>query len=104
MIRLTAMPRSRGNLYGLLIAKEIELRRKGRGTLHRSGPKRRGREKWTHTTYPGWITLQREVDGALAATVHSKAADSEWKLLTSVIGFLDRHFREDLSSVTISYE
>jgi len=104
MIRLTAQPRSRSNLYGLLIAKEIELRRKGRGTLHRSGPKKRGREKWTHTTYPGWISLQRGVDGTLAATVHSKAADAESKLLRSMIGFLDRHFREELSSVMISYE
>ena len=104
MIRLTAIPRSRNNLYGLLIAKEIELRRKGRGTLHRSGPKKRGREKWTHATYPGWINLQKGVDGKLAAIVHSKAADAEWQLLTSVIGFLDRHFRSELSSVTISYE
>jgi hypothetical protein len=104
MIRLTAIPRSRSNLYRLLIAKEIELRRRGRGTLHRSGPKKRGREKWTHATYPGWINLQRGVDGTLAAIVHSKAADAEWQLLTSVIGFLDRHFRSELSSVTISYE
>ena len=104
MIRLTAIPRSRSNLYGLLIAKEIELRRKGRGTLHRSGPKKRGQEKWTHTTYPGWITLQKRVDGTLAAMVHSRAADAEWKLLRSVIGFLDRHFRAELSSVTINYE
>ena len=57
MIRLTVIPRLRENLLRLLVAKELELRRKGRGTLHRSGPKKPGHEKWTYTTYPGWINL-----------------------------------------------
>jgi hypothetical protein len=104
MIRLTVVPRSRSNLYGLLIAKEVEFRRRNTGTLHRSGPKKRGQEKWTHKSYPGSIGLKRGEAGALAATVHSKAADGEWKLLTSVIGFLDRHFRENIASITISYD
>jgi hypothetical protein len=104
MIRLTAIPRSHDNLFGLLVAKEVELRRRGMGTLHRSGPKKRGHEKWTHKTYAGWINLQRCVGGTLAATVQSKAADGEWRLLSSLIGFLDRHFREEVASVTINYE
>lgn len=103
MIRLTVTPRFGDNLFRLLVGKEVELRRKGRGTLHRSGPRRRGREKWTHKTYSGRINLQRAVDGALAATVHSKP-DTEWQLLTSLIGFLHRHFREQIASVTISYD
>jgi hypothetical protein len=102
MIRLTVIPRFRDNLYGLLVAKEVELRRKARGTLHRSGPKKRGHDKWTHKTYSGWINLQRGVDGTLAATVRSR--DAEWKLLTSLIGFLDRHFRKQIASVTINYD
>jgi len=103
MIRLTVIPRSGVNLFGLLVGKELELRRKRRGTLHRSGPKRRGREKWTHSSYPGWVNLERRDDGTLAATVHSRAATSEWQLLRSLIGFLDRHFRDRISSVTINY-
>lgn len=103
MIRLTVVPRTRVNLFGLLVGKELELRRKGRGTLHRSGPKRSRREKWTHSSYPGWVTLERRDDGMLAATVHSRAADSDWQLLRSLIGFLDRHFRDKIASVTISY-
>ncbi len=103
MIRLTVTPRSRANLFGLLVGKELELRRKGRGTLHRSGPRKRGREKWTHSSYPGWVTLERRDDGMLAATVHSRATDSDWQLLRSLIGFLDRHFRDKIASVTISY-
>jgi hypothetical protein len=104
MIRLTVMPRSGDNLFSLLVAKEIELRRKGRGTLHRSGLKKRGLEKWTHNTYPGWIKLQHCVGGTLAAIVQSKATDSEWQLLRSLIGFMDRHFRSEIASVTISYD
>ena len=53
MIRLTVIPRLRENLLRLLVAKELELRRKGRGTLHRSGPKKPGHEKWTRHDLPG---------------------------------------------------
>ena len=103
MIRLTVIPRTRVKLFGLLVDKERELRGKGRGTLHRSGARKAGREKWTHASYPGWITLERDDDGKLAAAVHSRATDDEWKLLRSLIGFLDRHFRSDIASITITY-
>src|SRR5262245_15756360 len=101
MIRLTVVPRTRVNLFGLLVGKERDLRRKGRGTLHRSGARKAGRERWTHASYPGWIILERDDDGKLAASVHSRATDDEWKLLRSLIGFLDRHFRERIASITI---
>jgi len=101
MIRLTVTPRRRDDLYRLMVGKELELRRKGRGTLHRSGARKPGRDKWTHKAYPGSVTLQRGDDGALAATVQSK--DDEWQLLRSLIGFLDRHFRKNIASVTINY-
>src|SRR5262245_14715977 len=103
MIHLTVTPRSRDNLYRLLVGKELELRRRRRGTLHRSGPKRAGREKWTHASFPGRIDLQRGTDNTLAATVRSRP-DTEWQLLTSLIGFLHRHFRERISSVMIKYD
>ena len=46
MVRLTISPRSDENLYGLLVQKELTLRRMKRGTLHRYGPKRKNEEKW----------------------------------------------------------
>jgi hypothetical protein len=103
MIRLTVTPRSRDNLFQLLVGKELELRNNPRATLHRSGPKKAGREKWTHKAYSGWINLQRGDSGTLEATLHSKASDGEWQLLRSLIGFLDRHFRKQIASVTIHY-
>jgi len=38
------------------------------------------------------------------AVIQSKNQDGEWQLLTSFIGFLDRHFREQLLSITLSYD
>ena len=104
MIRVTVSPREGDNLYRLLTHKEIELRKKNQGTLHRIGGRKAGVEKWRHSTYAGRIKLQRCIGGTLAAIVQSKAPDAEWQLLTSLIGFLDRHFREQISSVTISYD
>ena len=49
MVRLTISPRSEENLYGLLVQKELALRKKNQGTLHRYGPK----EKWGHTSRKG---------------------------------------------------
>lgn len=104
MIRVTVSPREGDNLYQLLTRKELELRKKKQGTLHRAGAKKAGVENWKHSTYFGRIKLQRCIGGTLAAIVQSKAPDAEWQLLASFIGFLDRHFREQIASVTISYD
>jgi hypothetical protein len=42
--------------------------------------------------------------GVTVAVIQSKNADSEWQLLTSFIGFLDRHFRDKLVSITLTYD
>lgn len=106
MIRMTAIPRESTNLYGLLTKKEIALRKRNQGTLHRVGGKRHGIEKWGHKSksHPGRISLQRCVGGVVTAVVQSRASEAEWQLLTSFIGFLDRHFREHIASVTICYD
>jgi hypothetical protein len=104
MIGVTAIPKDGINLYGLLTKKEVALRRKNQGTLHRSGNKKAGTEKWTHKTYAGWITLQRCVGGTLAIVVQSKAPNDEWQLLTSFVGFLDRHFRDHIATINICYD
>jgi hypothetical protein len=58
--RIQVVPENGANLYGAMIAKEIELARRNAGTLHRSGPKLKDRAKWVHSKYPGWINLARE--------------------------------------------
>lgn len=104
MIRVTATPRTKEELYGLLVSKEVQLRQKNQGTLHRRGEKKRGVEKWTHSSYPGWVRFQKCLGGTIVAQIRSRSPESEWQLLTSFIGFLDRHFRDELGTVTISYE
>ncbi len=104
MIKLSVIPRERQSLYSILVRKELELRRKNKGTLFRCGPKRRKEEKWRHTNRNGWIRFQEALGGILVATVQARDSDEEWMLLNSFVGFLDRHFRKDVSSITIHYE
>jgi hypothetical protein len=86
-----------------MIAKEMELARNHRGTLHRSGRKERDRAKWAHERYPGWIKLARGLGDIVEIEVHSRAEDTEWQLLQSMLGFLDRHFAEQIHAVNIQY-
>jgi hypothetical protein len=103
MIKLTVTPQHDHNIYSLLIKKELALRQSNQGTLHASGPKKKLEAKWTHATYKGWIRFQQSLAGVLVAVVQSKDASAEWQLLTSFIGFLDRHFRDEISSITLQY-
>jgi hypothetical protein len=103
MIIVTVTPRDRENLYGLLIKKEVALRNSNRGTLHRASSKRRNQEKWVHNQFNGWINLQKCLGGVTVALVQSKSPDSECQLLSSFVGFLHRHFREEIASINLSY-
>jgi hypothetical protein len=104
MIKVTVTARSGEDVYALLTKKEIELRKRKQGTLHRAGPKRKEREKWVHSSYYGWIQFQRCLGGVTVALIQSKNPEVEWQLLTSFIGFLDRHFRDKLVSITLAYD
>jgi hypothetical protein len=103
MITVTITPNNGENIYSLLKKKELALRRKNQGTLHASGPRRLGKEKWSHSSYKGWVQFQQCLGGVLVAQVQSRDPDAEWQLLTSFVGFLDRHFRKSISSITLSY-
>ena len=103
MVTVTVTPREGENLYSLLVKEEVELRRNKQGTLHRHGPKRRGNDKWVHKSYPGWIRFERSLGGTLIALVSSKQESDEWRLLNSFIGFLHRHFREEIGSILLTY-
>ena len=104
MIQVTITPNAEPNLYGALIGKERDLRRHKKGTLHRHGAKKKNEEKWVHISYPGWVRFQKCLGGVIVAQVGSRNEDAEWQLLSSFIGFLDRHFREDILTIAISYD
>jgi hypothetical protein len=87
-----------------MVKKEIALCRQNQGTLHRSGSKKRGQDRWVHNKYNGWIRFQKCFGGIVVALVQAKNNDDEGQLLTSFVGFLDRHFRDSISNINISYE
>jgi hypothetical protein len=105
MIRVIITPKSKVNLYRLMKKKEIELRRKNMGTLHRSDiKKQKGYEKWMHKSHVGWIWFQRCLGNMISAEIQSRNINDEWQLLSSFIGFMDRHFRKEISSINLSYD
>lgn len=104
MVRLTISPRGEENVYGLLVQKERELRKKNRETLHRYGPKKRNEEKWGHASKHGWIRFQASLGRIMVATIQARNKTEEWELLNSFIGFLDRHFRDSIASIVINYD
>ena len=84
-------------LKTLLNAKERELRNKGT-TLVRTKT-----GKWCHTKYPGWIKWEETPGGLLVAEVRSRKPEAEWQLLSSFVGYLERHFADSIESITILY-
>ena len=65
MIKVTINPKTRENLYGLMVQKEVSLRKRNLGTLHRSGKKKKGEDKWIHSKYNGWIRFQKGLGGVV---------------------------------------
>ncbi len=103
MTTITVTPAVDEELYVLLLDMERELRQLDRGTLHRKGPRRAGQEKWVHKSFKGWIKLQRGLGGVVVALVHGASERDEWQLVTSFVGFLHRHFKLGISSVTLTF-
>ena len=87
------------NLYSLIKKKEIELRKKKRGTLHPVKPNR-----WKHVSYKGSIDFYKANKDISIFELKQKSGESnDWQLLHSFLGFLDRHFHEEIESITILY-
>jgi hypothetical protein len=104
VITVTVNPEARQNIYSLMVQEEIKLRKKSMGTLHRLGSKKKNEDKWVHSSYQGWIRFQKCLGGVVVAQVQAKDGSAEWQLLTSLLGFLDRHFRENISNINLNYE
>lgn len=98
------IPKRRYRLYGAIVQKEVELHKKRRGTFYRSGAKEKDLAKWAHTTYNGWIWIERGLGEVVVAQLrtHSSAED-EWQLFHAFMGFLDRHFAGQIEAINIQY-
>jgi hypothetical protein len=103
MKTLEIMPRARTHLYGAMIKKQAEIRKRGRGTFSRAGARKRNAARWTHVRYRGSINLQPGAAEAVKVAIKSPERGDEARLLSSFLGWLDRHFGDKLVSVNIQY-
>lgn len=104
MIKITVIPVNNKNLYGLMVSKELDLRKRNTGTFHRTGKKKKDKDTWFHSTKDGWVRFQRSLGEVLVVSVQSKNPDKEWELLTAFIGFLYRHFNKQIRTITMDLE
>jgi len=100
---LQIVPADETRLYGAMIGKQAEIRRMGRGTFSRAGARTTARARWTHIRYKGSIDLAPGPAHAVEAIIKSPNRGDEARLLSSFLGWLDRHFGEHLSTVNIEY-
>lgn len=96
-------PTGKRDIYSLMIKKELSLRKKKQGTLHRIGKKKRNEDLWVHNKYKGKVKFHKSIGGVVVAQLKANSED-EWQLLSSFIGFLDRYFRDIISNINIIYE
>ena len=103
MRQLQIIPSNGFRLYGALVAKEVDLARRKRGTFRRSGTKQKNKTRWSHSSYSGWINIERGMGEVVMIEVHSKNG-ADWQLLHAILGFADRHFSKTIRSIHIQYQ
>ena len=104
MKSLEILSSDRTHLYSAMIKKQAEIRRSGRGTFSRARAAKRNTARWTHVRYKGSINLEPGPSQAVEAVIRSPDRGDEARLLSSFLGWLDRHFGEHLSAVNIKYQ
>jgi hypothetical protein len=97
------VPRQRARLYNVLVAKEEAIRKGGRGTYVRVGRKLRDSARWKHRNYRGSVALKRGEAETVTAHVRAASPEDERKLLSSFLGFVDRHSGDQVATITIHY-
>jgi len=97
-------PRQRTKLYSALVKKEADIRGRGRGTFFRVGRKAQTKAEWKHKKFQGSIRLERGDAEAVTAKVRSSKLEEERQLLSSFLGFVDRHCGDGVSTILIQYK
>jgi hypothetical protein len=99
---LQIVPRDGRRFYDSIVRKQDDIHKNGRGTFSRKGPKRANAAHWVHAKFTGSVDLARSAN-VVNAKVKSRNKADESKLCTAFLGWVDRHFGDDLASVTIQY-
>ena len=97
IIQVIPKAKNKESLKSLLKKKERDLRGKGTTLIRYS------EGKFVHAKHSGWINWDEVAGGFLIAEVQTKKQDSEWQLLQSFIGYLDRHLGKHIESISITY-
>jgi hypothetical protein len=97
-------PRQKTRLYAALVKKEADIRGKGRGTFFRVGRKAQAKAEWKHKKFRGSIRLERGDTEVVTAKVRSSKVEEERQLLSSFLGFVDRHCGDGVSTIMIQYK
>jgi hypothetical protein len=98
------IPKRSYRLYGAIVKKEVDLHKKGKGTFFRSAAKEKDVAKWSHRSYKGWIWIKRGLSEVVLVELRTLSSDqNEWQLLHAFLGFLDRHFADNIEAINIQY-
>jgi hypothetical protein len=97
------LARDRTNLYATLVAKEAAIRKGGRGTYIRVGRRSQSSARWKHKMYSGSVQLARGQLGMVTAKIKATTPEDERKLLSSFLGFVDRHSGDQVDTIKIQY-
>ena len=100
---LEIVPRPGTRLYGVLVAKEAAIRKSGRGTYTRAGHRSRDSARWEHKLYKGSVRLAHDPSEIVTAKVRAATPEDERRLLSSFIGFVDRHCGDHVDTIKIQY-
>ncbi len=93
----------KARLFDALVKKEDEIRSRGRGTFFRTRPLRKNSATWKHKAYPGRVQLKRTASALVTAQIRTSDRTREWQMLSAFLGFVDRHFGDRISTITIRY-
>jgi hypothetical protein len=101
MVGIQIIPAEDVNLKRGLEKKERELRQRGAGTFRRAGP-----SKWKHTRFKGFVKFDKAIGDVLCVEITSgrSAEEDEWQLLRAFVGFLYRHFKDEVLSMTVQFK
>jgi hypothetical protein len=100
---LHVVSRNGTRLYGAMKRKQADIRRNGRGTFLRARARKRNAARWTHVRYKGSINFEPDPSEAVKVAIQSPDDGDEARLLSSFLGWLDRHFGKQLTSIEIEY-
>jgi len=96
-------PNPSAKLFDAMLKKEAAIRSAGRGTFFLAGRKLKNSAKWKHKAYSGEITLTRHDAQRVSAKIRSGAKAGEWQMMSAFLGFVDRHFGEEIAAINIRY-